>query len=210
MHKNKINNKVYIGICSTSVKRRWRDGRGYSDQFFSLAIKKYGWNNFEHLILFENLTRKEAQQKEIELISKNKSTDKTFGYNISIGGNTDKMSETTKEKLRQINTGKVLSDKHKAKISKSHKGIKFSESHIENLSKSHKGNIGFWKGKKRDETTNQKIKEKLAKKILCIETGKIYWGLKEASVDTGYQISRISKWCRGVKPRNCNLTFKYI
>ena len=56
MHKNKINGKVYIGITSQQpVKRRWRKGSCYKNcNKFYKAIQKYGWNNFEHIILFEN------------------------------------------------------------------------------------------------------------------------------------------------------------
>ena len=67
MHKNKINGKVYIGITYQNVKYRWRkNGEGYKKQKFYNAIKKYGWDNFEHIILFENLTFEEACLKEQE------------------------------------------------------------------------------------------------------------------------------------------------
>ena len=39
MHKNKINNKVYIGITYQNVKYRWRkNGEGYKKQKFYNAI----------------------------------------------------------------------------------------------------------------------------------------------------------------------------
>lgn len=65
MHKNKINEKVYIGITSQSPKCRWHNGKGYKScpKFFH-AIEKYGWENFEHIILYENLTQEEALEKE--------------------------------------------------------------------------------------------------------------------------------------------------
>ena len=58
-HKNKINGKMYIGQCKGAVERRWRsNGDGYINRCskFSDAIKKYGWDNFEHGILKEKLT----------------------------------------------------------------------------------------------------------------------------------------------------------
>lgn len=88
MHINKINNKKYIGMTSRKPNIRFgKNGKNYynAKHFFN-AINKYGWENFEHIILFKNLTKEEAEQKEIELISKYYTTDKYFGYNISKGG----------------------------------------------------------------------------------------------------------------------------
>lgn len=53
--------KVYIGITSKAPKERWQNGRGYwNNKHFYRAIKKYGWNNFEHEILYEGLTEGQA------------------------------------------------------------------------------------------------------------------------------------------------------
>ena len=69
-HKNKINSKCYIGITQQKPKRRWQNGVGYKTQNFYRAIEKYGWNNFEHIILEEGLSLEEATKKE-RIISKN-------------------------------------------------------------------------------------------------------------------------------------------
>mgnify|MGYP002658749408 CR=1 FL=1 len=51
-HTNKINGKVYIGQ-SSNIKERWsRKGTCYKGcTYFYNAIQKYGWDNFEHIIL---------------------------------------------------------------------------------------------------------------------------------------------------------------
>lgn len=97
-HINKINNKIYIGITQQELNKRWQNGYGYKEQkYFYSAIKKYGWENFEHIILFDNLTEEEAIKKEIELIKEYKSNNRKYGYNISQGGETYK--ENFKHKI---------------------------------------------------------------------------------------------------------------
>lgn len=79
--------KVYIGITSQNVMKRWQNGIGYSQNvYFARAIKKYGWSNIKHEILLENLSKEQACAAEIALIEKHKSYDYRFGYNISRGG----------------------------------------------------------------------------------------------------------------------------
>ena len=48
------NNKKYIGITSQIPNKRWRNGKGYKKCLFLNAIKKYGWGNIKHEILFDN------------------------------------------------------------------------------------------------------------------------------------------------------------
>ena len=76
MHINKTNQKVYIGLTSKDVKDRWGStGNGYGEQqpVFKRAIDKYGWDGFEHVIVEDNLTYKEATEMEVSLIALYKS-----------------------------------------------------------------------------------------------------------------------------------------
>lgn len=82
--------KVYIGITSMNPLKRWRNGNGYRNNFhFWNAIVKYGWDNIQHEILCEGLSKEEACQKEIKLIALYKSNNPDCGYNNSIGGETN-------------------------------------------------------------------------------------------------------------------------
>lgn len=81
-HVNKINGKRYIGITMRNPIYRWgKDGNGYKNQpkFFK-AIQKYGWDNFEHIILDYCETEEEALKKESEYIKQYNCIDN--GYNI--------------------------------------------------------------------------------------------------------------------------------
>ena len=75
VHINKINGKIYIGqTCRKNVKARYgKNGIQYQKcpRFWN-AIQKYGWDNFEHIVLIENLTQEIADIVEVELIEKYK------------------------------------------------------------------------------------------------------------------------------------------
>ena len=79
------NGKYYVGITSQKPEERWKNGTGYTKQSHLFnAIKKYGWNNIKHEILYTNLTEEEASLKEQELIKKYDSYHN--GYNKTLGG----------------------------------------------------------------------------------------------------------------------------
>lgn len=63
------------------------NGKGYlNNKHFTNAINKYGWDNFKHEIIQDNLTEEEAQILERELIEKYNTFDSEFGYNRTSGG----------------------------------------------------------------------------------------------------------------------------
>jgi len=124
IHRNKINGKVYIGITCQKVNRRWGGGKNYngSIHFFN-AIKKYGWNGFEHEIVLTGLTEQQAANKERELIAKYNSMDDIFGYNLTSGGEIGKKyTDEVRKKLSESRKGTVASKETKEKISKASKG----------------------------------------------------------------------------------------
>ena len=154
MHTNKINGKVYIGQTCKKPEVRWNHGFGYRTQkYFWRAIKKYGWDNFEHTILAKNLTKEEADELEISLISIHQSNNHNYGYNITQGGCGSPgitISEDTKRKISESvkkswtderreeysqrcsgennpNYGKPLSEETRKKISMSLLGRTLSE-----------------------------------------------------------------------------------
>lgn len=57
-------NKYYIGQTCQDIQKRWRNGHGYKSIKFSSAIKKYGWDNFEHGILEENIPQDKVDERE--------------------------------------------------------------------------------------------------------------------------------------------------
>ena len=125
-------NKVYIGItCRTIEERAEKGGVGYAgNQYFYRAIQKYGWDNFEHEILFSGLTKEEACAKEIELIAEYNSTNPEFGYNICAGGEgrlNSFQAEETKQKISKASKEHWADPKIRQKIIDSLKGREVSQ-----------------------------------------------------------------------------------
>lgn len=132
-HLNKINGKRYIGCTKYNLKTRsGPTGHGYSkNPNFWPEIQKYGWDNFNHIVLKSNLTVEEADYYEAYYIKLFKTQDINFGYNISSGGihngGGHPQSEETKAKISKNGKGKGMTGKNhsidtKQKMSKSQKG----------------------------------------------------------------------------------------
>ena len=86
LHRNKSNGKVYIGITNRPVEKRWANGKAYSHcRRFNNAIKKYGWDGFEHTIVKDSLCKEEALSLEQSLIEHYQSCDVNKGYNLTSG-----------------------------------------------------------------------------------------------------------------------------
>ncbi len=106
-HTNKINNKKYVGITSQSVYDRWQNGKRYSrhSRFYS-DIVKYGWDNFNHEILYTGLTKDSAVKIESELISSLSLTNPDKGYNYFVNGQTGcEFSAQTRLRLSELSKG---------------------------------------------------------------------------------------------------------
>lgn len=178
VHKNITNGKVYVGITHSAVNRRWQYGWGYASQpLFYNAIKKYGWEGFEHEIIAEELTKEEACAMEKELIDRYRSNDREFGYNRECGGVArGKVSEETKQILREKNLGKKMSAESREKMSVAAKkrppnlvalakgrevnrGKKMSDEQRAAISERMKGNQ-IWLGRTLPPETREKIRQK--------------------------------------------------
>lgn len=184
------NGKVYIGITHRTAKQRWQYGNGYRhNPRFQNAIHKYGWDNIKHEILFENLTKEDAEREEIRLISEHKSNQREFGYNQTAGG--------------MVNMGFHVSEQGRKNISKAQKGRKRTPEEIERMRQCNIGRhpseetraklrmkIPWNKGKhgvqKPSEYQKMRVAEvnrkRCSKKVLCVETGIIYPSIIEASM----------------------------
>ena len=174
------NRKAYIGITSRDPKKRWHNGEGYkNNKHFYRAINKYGWDNIEHKILFNNFTEKMAKLMEQCLIVLYDAFNKEFGYNLTLGGEGvlgyihseetkkkiseshkgENHSEETKKKMSELHNGKNHSEETKKKMSELQKGKNHSEETKKKMSELHKGENNPMYGKNHSEETKKKLSE---------------------------------------------------
>lgn len=157
VHINKINQKKYVGLTCQKPEDRWgSNGNRYKKVGrFYLAIQKYGWDNFEHKILEEDLTFKQACKKEQYYIKQYNTFDRKYGYNCTTGGESgNHLSEETKEKLRLANLGKSpankgvpLTEEQKQKLIKAKTGKKLKPRTIEHCNAISEGLKKSWVGR---------------------------------------------------------------
>ena len=125
-HRNKINGKRYIGQTiqqDNPNKRFGSNGAGYREcPLFYNAIQKYGWDAFDHYIIQDNLTKKEADELEELNILLFNTLNPDYGYNLKHGGSNGKLSEEALKHRdfkgeKNPNFGKTTPDEVKKKIS---------------------------------------------------------------------------------------------
>ena len=90
--RNTINNKVYIGQTKVSVDTRWKEHlrhAKYGDQLINRAMRKYGIDKF-YIETLEICNINIIDDREIYYIDLYNATNKSKGYNVSIGGKTPK------------------------------------------------------------------------------------------------------------------------
>lgn len=195
--------KIYIGITSQKPKDRWDSGHGYRGQkHFYNAIKKYGWKNIKHEILFTGLDEEEAYSREIELISFYKSNNPKYGYNKSSGeeksGYGTKLTEEQRKKISERLTGRKMKKETKEKISNANKGK----------------NNGMY-GKTHNDKIKKYISECSSKKVICYDKNnnyiKTYNSIKEATLELTNKInqSSISAVCKGKRATAYGYIWKY-
>ena len=193
IHTNNINGKKYVGITSRDVKLRWQNGLGYKKCYFANAIQKYGWDNFSHEIVYENLSKEEAFLKEKELIEKYKTTDRRYGYNRSTGGEAPALgmhhSEETKKYLREIGKKKSY-----------WKGKKIPREYVEKSlqTKIENGTILFGK----DNVAHRSI--------YCIEYGEYLDIASDSEIYGVKDLSSVIKCCNGKMNSTYGLHFLYM
>lgn len=187
---NRINGKVYIGQTQKSLEiRKKRHLKTSHKNYFQIALKKYGLENFYWEILEDNITNiNHLNQREQYYIKLFKSNDKRFGYNLTEGGYGVKRSGwhhrlETKEKIGRANKGLHRTQEQRVLISEAvkkagwrHSSEQLERMRLRKLGKKHSeeikrkqslNQIGLRLGWKHNEETKKKISNKTKKYSGC-------------------------------------------
>lgn len=110
--------KRYVGITTQRPATRWGcNGNGYRDnKHFYAAIKRYGWDNFEHTTVATDLDLYAASELESTLIAQYETMNPAHGYNQTTGGNWSSPSAEVREKLRQRTAERWSNPEYHAKM----------------------------------------------------------------------------------------------
>lgn len=193
---------MYFGITSRSPEDRFgKNGCNYqSSPHFYAAIQKYGWDAFEHNILYAGCTKEQACELEKMLILKYGTQDRERGYNVLEGGDAPVIPPEIREKMSLAMRGNTngahpCAEETKHKISVAIKGKPFTEEHKQKLSDAAK--------RRRRTPCSDETKKRISahnprrKKVYCSETGTVYESVQECARQLNVHATAVSKVCRG-------------
>lgn len=211
MHTCTKTGKSYVGQTTKTMKARWLEHVcNVRNSKITTAIKKYGASNWEHRVLAYAETKDDLDLLEKYYIEKYDTIKN--GYNSKGGGSHGLHSSESKllMSVNRMGRGKPHTDESKKKISIANKGRKFSFSHRQNISIAKKGkkisdsmrehlskiftgvgNPNY--GKKTSKKTIDKMRAKMGKRVLCVETGMSFLCSGEAADFLGVKRCGIQK-----------------
>lgn len=190
---NLLNGMSYIGVTTKSIEYRKRTheiASKYSNRKFHNALKKYGFNNFDWIVLQECDDINQLEEMEKFYIEKYDTFNN--GYNLTTGGELKKsISEESKKlmkfkrlewfksntngfkgKTHSEQTKKILREKRKG-IPSPNKGKNLTDTHKENLKTAQlnwlQNNKHPFQGKKQNQKVKEKMKELWKKRpnLIC-------------------------------------------
>lgn len=201
-HKNKINGMRYIGITSCSLDKRWgKNGSHYKkNAHFWNAIQKYGWDGFEHNILYSGLSMQDACTKEKEIIEKYQTYNPSFGYNNTKGGEeVIEFSDQSKQRMSNSKKNRVITKEWREHLSESGKG-RIPWNTGKHLSEEHKEKLRIAStGRKQSIEAINKTASSHKKKTIC--DGTVFDSIDDCAEYLGIgSRSMLAPWLRGECP----------
>lgn len=202
MHTNTINGKLYIGQSKYTwlrINDRWQNGRGYGENTrIGKAIKKYGWDNFKHELIEDNIgTQELANEREIYWIRYYNTYSE--GYNCTIGGKNIPLELNYKVKIYCLEINKsfdsIMDASHELNISYNFIARQLYTHHYYE-----KDQYRFCLDSEKNEFNpeNYSIQydfSNIKRNIICVETEEIFDSIIECSKITGISTQNLSQNC---------------
>lgn len=190
-YTNSFNNKKYIGQTTKTIEQQaGKDGSYYKKEWlFWRAIVKYGWNAFipEILEIVEADTitdlRKCLNAREkywITYYHTYINDNPCLGYNVSAGGGVNSCSAATRQKLSQAAKGRIpwnkgLTKEMDERLAKPNSG------------QWQRGHLNSPEAMQRAWAASTGEHSKVAKRVICVETGEIF--ISGAAAAKAYNIN---------------------
>jgi hypothetical protein len=214
IHKTEDGEIFYVGMgqgrrAYTKSKR---------NKFWQLIVETHG---LEVFIIESGLSREEASNREKFWIAFYGRRDKHSGtlVNLTSGGaGTVALTDEVRERLAEYARNRKFSENTRQRMKQSHTGTRKSKSIRDKISRSGRGKIKSEETIQKLQAASQKDKqikktysERFGRKMIrCIDTGKCYSSLKDASTDLGIPFQNISKVCHGKRPSAGGFTFEFV
>lgn len=197
--------KIYIGITGGNPLHRWSGGKGYKrNAHFWRSICKYGWDSFKHEIIIDSVSKSDAAKIEKELIQLYKSNDPQYGYNITDGGETNILPESSLKKISKANKGRKFSEETRMRMSESRKQL------LKNNPMLAATRCGSKLTAEHKEKLLHAAQSSVKKKIQCIETGVVYESLTSACKSVGVNITCLSEMLHGKQKSAGGYTWRFV
>ena len=200
LHRNKINGKCYVGQTNQKPEARWGGwGQRYSDQeYFYRAIQKYGWDNFEHIILEENIPQEFVDEREIYWGGYYHAL-APEGYSLHLGSYTNHIeSELAKNNRSEVSQKNWENEQYRQKVIEGRK--KMWEEASDEIKTKMLANL--------DRTGIGGLAK--SKKVLCVETNIVYPSTREAERQTNVKHNNIANVCNGKRQTAGGFHWRYI
>lgn len=192
---NLINGKCYIGQTIRTFYKRKNEHKNHSLKnentvYFHNAIKKYGFENFEWVVLCENVPVDLLDIREtMKIIVEHSHKSEGKGYNLTWGGggvSGYKFTRETKEKMRASHKGKHLGNKN------NFYGRKHTEETKKKIGNAGIGRVFSEKSKKKKSLSVSKYSLEKIVEVINLRKNKMTW--KNISNRVGIPIGTIAKW----------------
>jgi hypothetical protein len=130
--ENKINGKKYVGQTIKVLQKRINEHLFNArldkpTMYISKAIKKYGEDNFRCYQIDKARTKNALNKKETYWIKMFCSDEPEYGYNLTIGGDSAKVTDLAKKHMSKAQKGRIITSEHARKIGLTRIGKPLSE-----------------------------------------------------------------------------------